>query len=149
MVLLMFWQAVYFGHFLSFYTLVLEPPKVEQRVQGPAPPRAPDVGVVRLVPPSVRVVARVVRRGDVVGGEEGVNTVDQPGVGWCVVVGGGEGVVSVVHEGHVRGGGWLLVVGVGMKLFREVTRSTHVLLSHAMVSVWVVLGRGWAMLGSW
>ena len=31
----------------------------------------------------------------------------------CVVVGGGEGVVYVVHEGHVRGGGWLLVVGGG------------------------------------
>ena len=31
----------------------------------------------------------------------------------CVVVGGGEGVVQIVHEGHVRGGGWLLVVGGG------------------------------------
>ena len=27
MVLLMFFQAVYFGHFLSFYTMLLEPPK--------------------------------------------------------------------------------------------------------------------------
>ena len=27
MVLLMFFQAVYFGHFLSFYTMQLEPPK--------------------------------------------------------------------------------------------------------------------------
>ena len=36
-----------------------------------------------------------------------------PGAGGCVVVGGGECVVDVVHEGHVRGGGWLLVVGVG------------------------------------
>ena len=25
----------------------------------------------------------------------------------CVVVDGGEGVVQIVHEGHVRGGGWL------------------------------------------
>ena len=32
---------------------------------------------------------------------------------WRIVVGGGEGVVSVVHEGHVPGGGWLLVVGGG------------------------------------
>ena len=28
MVLLMFFQAVYFGHFLSFYTIQLEPPKL-------------------------------------------------------------------------------------------------------------------------
>ena len=27
-VLLMFFQAVYFGHFLSFYTMQLEPPKL-------------------------------------------------------------------------------------------------------------------------
>ena len=27
MVLLMFFRAVYFGHFLSFYTMQLEPPK--------------------------------------------------------------------------------------------------------------------------
>ena len=74
----------------------------EQRVQGPALPRAPDVGVVRLVLPGVRVIAPVVRRGGVVGGEEGVGTVDQPGVAWCMIVRGGEGVVSVVHEGHVR-----------------------------------------------
>ena len=38
---------------------------------------------------------------------------DQPGVRCCVVVGGGDGVVSVVHEGHVRGGDVLLVVGGG------------------------------------
>ena len=36
-----------------------------------------------------------------------------PVVSWCVVVGGGEGVVQIVHEGHVRGGGRLPVVGGG------------------------------------
>ena len=93
--------------------------------------------------------------GGVVGREEGVSAVDHPGFGSSVVVGGGEGVVSVVHEGHVRGGGWLPVVGLGtlpgtwsLKLLSEVTQSTDVLLSHAMVSVGVVLGGGWAMLGS-
>ena len=35
----------------------------EQRVQGFAFPRAPDVGVIRLVPPGVRVEAWVVRGG--------------------------------------------------------------------------------------
>ena len=79
-----------------------------------------------------------------------------PGAGWCVVVGGGEGVVYVVHEGHVRGGGWLLVVGGAdvardgvLKLLREATRSTHVSLSHALVSVGLALGGRWAMLGTW
>ena len=36
-----------------------------------------------------------------------------PVVCGCVVVGGGEGVVQIVHEGHVRGGGLLLLVGGG------------------------------------
>ena len=36
-----------------------------------------------------------------------------PVVSWCVVVDGGEGVVQIVHESHVRGGGWLPVVGAG------------------------------------
>ena len=36
-----------------------------------------------------------------------------PVVSWGVVVGGGEGVVQIVHESHVRGGGWLPVVGGG------------------------------------
>ena len=36
-----------------------------------------------------------------------------PVVCGCVVAGGGEGVVQIVHEGHVRGGGWLLLVGGG------------------------------------
>ena len=86
----------------------------EQRVQGFAYQRAPDVGVVRLVPPGVRVEAWVVRGGGgVVGGEEGVGAVHHPVVSWCVVVGGGEGVVQIVHESHVRGGGWLPVVGGG------------------------------------
>ena len=51
--------------------------------------------------------------GGVVGGEEGVGAVHHPVVSWCVVVGGGEGVVHIVHESHVRGGGWLPVVGGG------------------------------------
>ena len=36
-----------------------------------------------------------------------------PGAGGCVVVGVREGVVYAVHEGHVRGRGWLLVVEGG------------------------------------
>ena len=36
-----------------------------------------------------------------------------PVTSWCAVVVGGEGVVQIVHEGHVRGGGWLLVVRDG------------------------------------
>ena len=51
--------------------------------------------------------------GGVVGGEEGVGAVYHPVVNGCVVVGGGEGVVQTVHEGHVRGGGWPLLVGGG------------------------------------
>ena len=85
----------------------------EQHVQGFAFPRAPDVGVVQVVPPGVRVGAWVVCGGGVVGGEEGVGAVYQPVVSGCVVVGGGEGVVQIVHEGHVRGGGWLPLVGGG------------------------------------
>ena len=85
----------------------------EQRVQGLAFPRAPDVGVVRLVLPGVPVEAWVVGGGGVVGGEEGVGAVDHPVASWCVVVGGGEGVEQIVHEGHVFGGGWLPVIGGG------------------------------------
>ena len=51
--------------------------------------------------------------GGAVGGEEGVGAVYHPVVSGCVAVGGGEGVVQIVHEGHVRGGGWLLLVGGG------------------------------------
>ena len=58
-------------------------------------------------------LAWVVWGGGVVGGEEGVVAVHHPVASWCVVVGGGEGVVQIVHEGHVRGGNWLPVVGVG------------------------------------
>ena len=36
-----------------------------------------------------------------------------PMVSWCVVVGGREGVVQIVHEGQVHRGGWLPVVGGG------------------------------------
>ena len=85
----------------------------EQRVQGFAFRRAPDVGVVRVVPPGVRVEAWVVWGGGVVGGEEGVGAVYHPVVSGCMVVGGGEGVVQIVHECHVRGGGWLPLVGGG------------------------------------
>ena len=51
--------------------------------------------------------------GGVVGGEEGVGAVHHPVVSWCVVVGGGEGVVQIVNESHVRGGGGLPVVEDG------------------------------------
>ena len=51
--------------------------------------------------------------GGVVGGEEGLGAVYHPVVSGCVVVGGGEGVVQIVHEGHVPGGGWLPLVGGG------------------------------------
>ena len=64
----------------------------EQRVQGPAPSRAPVDGAVRLVLPGVCVrVSLCGGGGGVVGGEEGVGAMDHPGAGRCVVVGGGEG----------------------------------------------------------
>ena len=79
------------------------------------------MGVVRLVLPGLRVGAWVVRGvgGGVVGVEEGVSAVYHPVASWCVVVGRGEGVVYVVHEGDVRGEGWPLVVGDGANLLRE------------------------------
>ena len=85
----------------------------EQRVQGFAFRRAPDVGVVRVFPPGVRVGAWVVWGGGVVGGKEGVRAVYYPVVRGCMVVGCREGVVQIVHEGHVRGGGWLPLIGGG------------------------------------
>ena len=66
--------------------------------------------------------------GGVVGGEEGVGAVYHPVVSGCVVVGGGEGVVQIVHEGHVRGGGWLpLVVGgdVPRDVVPEIAQGGH------------------------
>ena len=51
-----------------------------------------------------------------------------PVASWCEVVGGGEGVVHIVHEGHVRGGGWLLVVGggdVSREVVPEVAQGGH------------------------
>ena len=94
--------------------------------------------------------------GGVFGGEEGIGAMHHPVASWCVVVGGGEGVVQIVHEGHVRGGGWLLVVRLGTspgtwcrKLLREAIRATHVSRSHALVSLGVALVGGWAMSGSW
>ena len=51
-------------------------------------------------------------------------------------------------------GCWILGLGMSprswsLKLLREAIWSTHVSLSHALVSVGVALGGGWAMLGSW
>ena len=91
------------------------PLRMESSVSGDLGSHGPQiVGVVRLVLPGVRVEAWVVwGGGGVVGGEEGVGAVHHPVASWCVVVGGGEGVVQIVHEGHVRGGGWLPVVGAG------------------------------------
>ena len=87
--------------------------------------------------------------GGVVGGEEGVGAVYHPVVSGCVVVGGGEGVVQIVHEGHVRGGGWLLLVGGGdvtgtwcRKLLREAIRATHVSRAHSLVLSVVAPGGG-------
>ena len=93
--------------------------------------------------------------GGVVGGEEGVGAVYHPVVSGCVVVGGGEGVVQIVHEGHVRGGGWLPVVGDGdvpRDVVPEVAQAGHPgypcfpLPLFGVVEV--ALGGGWAMLGS-
>ena len=80
----------------------------------------------------------------------------QPGASWCVVV-GVERVQCMLYMMvmYVEGAGcWLFGVKTlpgmwSLKLLREAIRSTHVLLSHAMVSVGVVLARGWAMFGSW
>ena len=72
-------------------------------MQGLAFPRASEVGVVRLVLPGVRVEAWVVwGGGGVVRGVEEVGAVHHLVASWCVVAGGGEGVVQIVHEGHVR-----------------------------------------------
>ena len=51
-----------------------------------------------------------------------------PVASWCVVVVGGQGVVLIVHEGYVREGGWLLVVGGGdipRDLVPEVAEAGH------------------------
>ena len=66
--------------------------------------------------------------GGVVGGKEGVGAVYHPVGRWCVVVGGGEGVVQIVHEGHVRGAGWLPLVGgrdVPQDVVPEVAQGGH------------------------
>ena len=66
--------------------------------------------------------------GGVVVREEGVSAVHHPVVSWCVVVGGGEGVVQIVHESHVRGGGWLSVVEGGdvpQEVVPEVAEGGH------------------------
>ena len=66
--------------------------------------------------------------GGVVGAEEGVGASEHPGVGLSVVVGDGEGLVAVVHEDHVRGGGRLAVGGgrdVGMDVVPEVAQGGH------------------------
>ena len=127
----------------------------EQRVQGFAFPRTPDVGVVRLVPPGVYVEAWVVWGGGVVGGEEAVGAMHHPVVSLCAVVGGGEGVVQIVHESHVRGGGWLPVVGDGdvpRDVVPEVAQGGHPGYPCFPLPLFgvsgVALGGGWAMLGS-
>ena len=91
--------------------------------------------------------------GGVVSGEEGVRAVHHPVASWCVVVGGGEGVVQIVHEGHVRWGGLLLVVGGGdvpRDVVPEVARGAHPiypcfplpLLGVAWGGAWWGLGHG-------
>ena len=73
-----------------------------------------DVGVVWFIHPGVCAGAGSVCRGGVVGRKEGFSAMDHPGARWGVVVGGGEGVVATLHEGHVCvGAGWWFV-GVGM-----------------------------------
>ena len=79
---------------------------------------------------------------------------DHRGVHWGVVVGGREGVVAVVREGHVRGRARLAVGGdgnVGVDVVREAVRkatwSTHVLLSHALVLAQGPMGGDWAISG--
>ena len=75
-----------------------------------------------------------------------------PVASWCVVVGDGEGVVQIVHEGHLRGeaGCWSMAVGTSpgtwcLKLLRLAIRATHVSLSDSLVALGVALGGGWAM----
>ena len=68
------------------------------------------------------------RGGGVVGGEEEVGAVHHPVAIGCVVVGRGEGVLQIVHKGHVRGGGWLPVVGGGnvpRDVVPEVAQGSH------------------------
>ena len=125
-------------------------------MQGLAFPRAPDVGVVGLALPGLWVGAWVVGGGGggVVGGNEGVGAVYGQVASWCVVVGGGEGVVYVVHEGHVSGGGWLLVVrrgDVSWDVVPEVAQASSRPMSPSATPWcrWGWLGGGWTMTGSW
>ena len=60
--------------------------------------------------------------------------------------------IRVMYD--VRAGCWLSGVGTSpstwsMKLLRETIWSTHISLSHALVSAGVALGRGRALFGSW
>ena len=94
--------------------------------------------------------------GGVVGGEEEVSAVHLPVANCCVVVGGGEGVVQIIHEGHVRGGEWLLVAGGGdvpRDVVPEVAQAGHrgdpCFPFTALWCHWGSAGRGSAMLGSW
>ena len=79
-----------------------------------------------------------------------------PVVSGCVVVGGGEGVVQIVHEGHVRGGGWLPLVGGGdvpRDVVPEVAHGGHPGYPCFPLPLFGVVrgcaGWGWAMSGSW
>ena len=90
--------------------------------------------------------------GGIVGGEEGVGAVRQPVASWCVVVGGGEGVVKVMYMEGVDC--WLLGPGTSprtpcLKLLEEAIRATPGSLPHSLMSLGVALGPGWAMSGWW
>ena len=83
--------------------------------------------------------------GGVVGGEEGVGAVHHPVISWCVVVGAGEGVVQIVHESHVRGVGWLPVVGGGnvpQDVVPEVAQGGHPGYPCFPLPLFVVVGGG-------
>ena len=79
-----------------------------------------------------------------------------PVVCGCVVGCGGEGVVQIVHEGHVRGGGWLLLVGGGdvpRDVVPEVAQGGHPGYPCFPLPLFGAVGGGvgwgWAMSGSW
>ena len=95
---------------------------------GTCAPRCPGCGGHQACPPRCTCRGRRCAGRGVAGGEEGVRAVHKASVCWCVVVGGGEGVVFVVHEGHVRGGGRLAGVrgwDVGLDVLPEVAQGGY------------------------